>query len=210
MWSRPLSGTITLNFVNRSQRIAAADVVICQHNAAAGLRCNPVAWRVLRAVTPQAAQALELPQCFAVSVEDVTGQVTPPRPVIAGHVYAASASPSGTVLAEGEVDIENRENVTVPNHLQEGVIHATAHKGGHLIAMRTNVAPGEVAAFRFFDHVYVALSGRVQEGEVISDAVASRITTRINLLGITSADVVLRDGAETDRFPVFELENIQC
>lgn len=205
-----MSETITLNFINQTEDIAAANMVICQHNAAAGMRCNPVAWRVLREVTAQAAQSFEVPSAFEVAVTQAGGQAAEPRAVLPGYAYEAVASDKGVILKDGDRDVENKENVSVPNLLEEGLIDATAYKAGRLIAMRTNVDPGTVAAFRFIDHVYVGLAGRVEEGDVISDAVASRITSRINLFGVRAADIVMTQSGQDLRGPVFHLENIQC
>lgn len=206
-----MSETITLTFINKTQDIAAADVMICQHNAAAGMRCNPVAWRVLRGVTPDAAQSFEVPCDFEVSIKDAAaGTATSPVSVVVGQAYEAVAGPAGILLKDGHGDVENKETVSVPNLLEEETLIVTAHKSGRLVAIRNDIEPGEVAAFRFIEHVYVGLAGRVEEGDLISDAVASRITTRINLFGVRAADIVMTSSDKGVRAPVFRLENIQC
>jgi hypothetical protein len=196
--------------INQTEDIDVADVMICQHNAAAGMRCNPVAWRVLQGIKRESAQAFELPSAFEVSIEDVTGHRTAPQLVEIGKSYEAAPSAAGTVLALADTPVENDGDVAIPNALKEGVIRADAYKDGRLVATRTNVDPGATASFRFMQHVYVGLASKVREGDVISDAVASRITTRLNLFGVLSADIVMTSSDNGARQPLFRLENIQC
>ena len=205
-----MNETITLNLINKTEHIAAANVVICQHNAAAGMRCNPVAWRVLQDVTADAPQSFEVPRAFEVAVQDGSAQATAPAPFVAGQSYEAVSGDAGVVLRDAQGDVQTSENMSVTNQLEEDVVSVTAHKSGRLVAIRTDIAPGDMAAFRFIDHVYVGLAGRVAEGELISDAVASRITARINLFGVRRADIVMTTKDKDTRAPVFRLENIQC
>ena len=205
-----MSEAITLNFINKTQDIPAASVVICQHNAAAGMRCNPVAWRVLRDVTPEAPCSFEVPSAFEVALQDAAGLMTTPAGGGAGQRYGAVAGPTGVVLKEGGRDVEHAEDVCVQNLFEEETLNVTAHKSSRLVAIRTNIDPGDVAAFRFIDHIYVGRAGRLQEGDLISEAVASRITTRINLFGVRKADIVMTSSDKGARAPHFRLENIQC
>ncbi len=205
-----MSQTITLNIVNRMEDRDTVDVLICQHNAAAGIRCNPIAWRVLRGVTAQNNQMVAVPQAFEISVQDVTGHITAAQPAISGQLYGAAASPAGTVLMATATSESVPQSVSVRNLLREGEISAQAYKSGGLAAVRTNVVPGQDAAFEFMEHVYIGLAGKMQEGQMIPEAVASRITTRLNLFGVASADVILSDSEDGPHRPLIRLENIQC
>ena len=203
-----MSGNIKLNVINQTD-LTAVNVVICQHNASAGLRANPVAWQVLHNIGRQENRPFELSHEFGILAQDPQGNVTPKVSSRRAQAYALSGLDEGPVLTRVKAAGQQQHSVEVRNLLEAGDAEVRVYKSDRLLALFAGLAPAEVAAFEFQPHIYIGLAGQIQEGSVLSDAAASRITARINLLGVHSADIVISSSDQGPNGANFRLENIQ-
>jgi len=204
-----VSGCIKLNVINQTADLAALNVVICQHNANAGMRANPVAWRVLRNIGAQESRPFEVPQELEVLALDPKGNATARMFARDAQAFALSDAGDGPVLTRVKSSDSGGQGVEVCNLLATGPAEVRVLKSDRLLATKSGTAQGEAAAFLFHPHLYIGLAAQIEEGALLSHAVASRITTRINLFGIKSGDIVITSGKNGPHCPVFRLENIQ-
>jgi hypothetical protein len=102
------------------------------------------------------------------------------------------------------------KEVSLHNDLKRGAISASIYRDGKLCSQNTNLAPGQKAVFEFKPSIYIGVASQVSEGQVLNSAIISDINTEINLLGIASADIVMRGGgAGPSATPfTFTLENV--
>ena len=132
------------------------------------------------------------------------------RPGIRFHDLPRHASlgrsDSGNQLSLSSLSTSSKE-VDVRNDLDYGAIQAGIYKDSRLLALKTNISPGEKAVFEFKPTIWVGVVSGVEEGDVMNSAVMSDVNTEISLLGIASADIVLTGG---DNNPYrLGLENIR-
>ena len=86
------------------------------------------------------------------------------------------------------------------NNLQAGAINAMIYKAGNLFATRTNIAPGQLAAFEFKPTIWIGIVSQVMRGQIMNEAIMSSIDTEISLLGLASADIVMTGGGPGPEF----------
>ncbi|MEO8515336.1 MAG: hypothetical protein ABI426_01260 [Flavobacterium sp.] len=201
---------IKLNFINRSNDTNNSSVVIFQQNVAEDFGELAVAWRVIENCGRLDNHPFTYSLNFAVGAGDSYGNYTPQQIAQDGQGYDMIMNTSGDMLQLSTVPATSAEEVEIRNNLAKGAIDANCYRDGHLIATKTNLAPGQKAIFEFQPRIYIGVASQVEEGDVMNSAIISQINTEINLLGITSADIVMTGGgpgAASTPFN-FTLENI--
>ena len=203
---------IMLNFINRSYDPRNAKIVIFQKNEAAGLDEPPVAWRVIEHRDVSHNHPFRFPMSMAVGTSDSWGNHTPQIPAQNGAMYHVELTSSGDTLSYCGPATSNRE-VQVRNDLAKGAINAGIYKEGRLLAIKTNIAPGQKAAFEFRPNIWIGAAPQVTEGDLLDPAILSEINTELSLVAVASADIVMTGGGPgpgtgTEPF-TFHLENIQ-
>jgi hypothetical protein len=201
---------IRLNFINQSNDVNNSDVVIFQKNEASGFGETAVAWLVIQNCGRGDNYPFSFPMDSYVSVFDSYGNYTPQLLANPGDAFQMISSPSGNMLtykgaADGPTEID------VINNLPLGPINANIYKGGKLLGTKTDIVPGQKAAFLFTPTIYLGLTSDVTEGEVMNSATIATLNTQISLLGISSADILLTGGGSgTGAQPYqFTLQNVK-
>lgn len=204
-----LAMLIQLNFINRSYDPRNAKIVIFQKNEASGLDEPPVAWQVIEHRDVSYNQQFRFPTSMTVGASDSWGNHTPQIPAENGSMYHVELTGSGDTLSRCGPATSSRE-VQVRNDLARGTINASIYREGRLLAIRTNIAPGQKAVFEFRPNIWIGAAPQVTEGDLLDPAILSEINTELSLVGIVSADIVMTGGGPgPDAEPfTFHLENI--
>jgi hypothetical protein len=201
---------IRLNFINRSNDINNSSIVIFQRNVAQEFGEIAVAWKVFKNCGVMENHPFEYSLDFGVTVADTYGNFSPMFPAAAGNTYDFVESGFGSVLQLSARKAANPSEIEVRNLLRIGAIGVSCYRNMSLLAIRTKVAPGEKAYFEFEPRIFIGLASEIEVGDILNSDIISTINTEINLLGITSADIVLTGGgAGPNSAPFnFVLENV--
>lgn len=196
---------IKLKYCNNSNDIAGSSVVVFQKLVSSNFDELAVAWRVIKNCGVGEYHPFIYPMGMQLACGDNDGNYTPPLDATNGNVFSLAQARSGNQLSLTTEAGGSRE-VDVRNDLDFGAISAGIYKDGRLLALKTNISPGEKAVFQFLPTIWVGIVSGVEEGDVMNSAVLSAVNTEISLLGMASADLVLTGGNNT-RFR-FTLENV--
>lgn len=197
---------IKLTYRNNSNDAANSSIVIFQKSVTADYDELAVAWKVIKNCGTGEFHPFRYPMAMQVACGDNDGNYTSLMDAVNTNVFSLSSSSSGNQLAL-TTDTCSSKEVDVRNDLVYGAIQAGVYKDNRLLALKTNISPGEKAGFQFKPTIWVGVVSGVEEGDVMNSAVMSDINTEISLLGIASADIVLTGG---DNNPYrFGLENVR-
>jgi hypothetical protein len=201
---------IKLNFINRSGDTNNSSIVIFQKNVAQNFDEIAIAWKVIQNCGRLDNHPFTYPMQIEVSASDSYGNYTPQLTAYNGNAFDMVKDTSGDILKFSSTSATNANEVEIKNNLAVGSINANCYRDGKLMAIKTNLVPGEKAVFEFQPKIYIGVISQVEEGEVMNSAIISQINTEINLFGITSADIVMTGGgAGASAMPFsFTLENI--
>ena len=183
---------IQLNFINNSNDANNSQVVIFGKSDAANVDEMAVAWLVIQNCGQGDNHPFTYPQTMYVSASDSWGNYTPQLPAQNGQLFHMTRSASGDTLSYAGTGVA--DEVQLRNDLSTGAINASIYKSGKLFAQKTNIVPGQLAAFQFKPTIWIGVVSQVVEGEVMNSAILSSINTEISLLGIASADIVMTGG----------------
>ena len=106
---------------------------------------------------------------------------------------------------------DSTANIELKNSLQRGAVSGYVYRDGSVIAMKSNIAPGQKAVFEFTPTIFIGVASQITQGQIMNSAIISNINTEISLLGLASADIVMTgggSGANATAF-VFSLENVK-
>jgi hypothetical protein len=198
---------IELKFINRSNDVADSQVMIFQKNLAAD---DPiVAWRVIENCGPGEYHPFTYSMDLGVTSTDRWGNYTPMLPAREGQLYEVKRDMSGEALALAGPASSPAE-IQVVNALPDGVVGAHLYRGKHLVALKTNLAPGQKAVFQFKPTLWIGLASQVEQGDRLNSAALADINTELSLLGVASADIVMTGGGAGPAATAFEfrLENV--
>jgi hypothetical protein len=134
------------------------------------------------------------PLRFDVSAGDSYGNFTPQMQAFDGQAYEMVLSRSGDVLQPAQTPSSSPLDVEVRNNLQTGGISANIYRDKKLLATKTNVSPGQKAVFRFKPRIFIGVVSQIEEGQILDSAIVQQVNTEIDLLGISSADIVMSGG----------------
>lgn len=200
---------IKLNFVNHSNDSNNSDVVIFQKNVKEGYNELAVAWKVIHNCGQGDHHPFVYPQTMQVAAGDSWGNYTPKLDAEPGQAFAVQYTGSGDTLnmvGPGNYPTE----VQVLNQLPVGAINAAIYKKGLLLALKTGIAPQQMAAFLFKPTIWIGAVSQLDQGEVMDSAIVQTINTEISLLGISSADIVMTGGGPGSNSQpfAFTLQNV--
>lgn len=201
---------IKLNFINKSNDTNDNRIVIFQQNVAEGFGDSAVAWKVIQNCGRLENHPFTYPINIEVSVGDSYGNFTPQLTAYDSQAFDMIKSVSGDMLQLSATPAASPSEVEVRNKLDMGAISANCYRNGRLLATKTGLAPGQKAVFEFQPRIYIGVISQIEEGDVMNSAIISQVNTEINLLGITSADIVMTGGGPGDSSTPFNftLENI--
>lgn len=202
--------SIQLNFINRSQDANNSNIVIFQQNVAEDFGEIAVAWKVIKNCGRLDNHPFLYPLNFQVSASDSYGNYTPRFTAYEGQAFEMVKDTSGDVLQLASTPAVSPNEVEIRNSLTMGSINANTYRDGRLLAIKTNLVPGQKAVFEFHPKIYIGHVAQIEEGEVMNSAIIRQINTKLNLFGISSADIVMTGGGPGKRSArfTFHLENI--
>jgi hypothetical protein len=203
--------SIKLQLINHSNDANNSRIVIFQKNTKPGYSELSVAWKVIYNLGQGDRHPFEFPLELEVDANDAWGNFTPRFPASPGDAYQMVLDSSGDVLKSYRPGSADIRDIDVRNDLLQGSIGANCYRDGRLLATKTNVAPGQKAVFVFKPTVYIGVASQVEEGEIMDSAVISSVNTELALLGVQSADILMRGGGPgPDSTPFqFSLENVR-
>lgn len=200
---------IQLNFINHSNDANNSEIVIFQKNVATNFDELAVAWQVIRYCGQGDNHPFAYPMTSYVGASDSYGNHTQQQIAPSGMAFQMTLTSSGDRLLPSGMATSPRE-VQVLNALSKGAIDASIYKDGRLLAVKTGVAPQQKAVFEFKPTLWIGVASQVEQGQVMDSAILSSINTELNLLGLASADIVMRGGGTGPSAQPFQfnLENV--
>lgn len=195
---------IRLNLINHSRDVANSSYVIFQKNVAENFGELAVAWLVVKNLSISANHPFVYPLGFKVSAGDAWGNYTPQLDATDGQVFEMRRSSSGDVLQLSGTPASSPTEVELHNVLPEGGISANVYRDGRVVASKTNISPGQKAVFEFKPRIFIGAVSHIEEGTAMRSAVLKTINTEIDLLGISSADIVITGGGGGPNATPFE------
>lgn len=192
VWSSGGGGEVRLNFINHSNDANNSQVVIFSKNAQ-GLDELAVAWQVIRNCGQGWNHPFVYPAAVSVGVSDSDGNFSPTLMAEQGQRFAVERDASGDRLTLTGAASSPAE-IQIVNNLNQGAVNALVFRAGKPYAIKSSVAPGQMAAFQFRPTIWIGVVSQVEEGDVINTAVMSQINTEISLFGLASADIVMTGG----------------
>lgn len=199
---------IQLNFVNDSKDLNETQVVIFQKNSFTD-NTGVVAWLVIQHCGTGEHHPFVYPTEMQVASSDSYGNYTPSLDAEPGQAFAVVLTHSGETLFHTG-DANYPDEVQISNQLQQGAISADVFRDGKLLATKTSVAPGEMAAFAFKPTLWIGAASQVEQGKILDSAAVENVNTELPLLGIASADIVMTGGGPgINSMPfAFTLQNV--
>lgn len=198
----------------------ASQVVLFKRNSAAAAEDVVVAWKVIRC--PAGAHArVVVPFAQQIGVYDPRGAHAGVDDAHAGDVFniapgaidaagqaaapvlgrvAGLAADSGAAAKQALLSSLGPNMVGVRNATPDRALDVVLYKDGRPLCRHNALAPGAAAQFEVLPYLHVAVCQGLVEGAPV-DAATLAAATRISLLGLKSADLVLTGAAE------FQLRN---
>ncbi len=185
---------IQLNLINRSDDVNNSSYVIFQKNVAENFGELAIAWRVVKNLGIGDNHPFTYPMQFQVSGGDAWGNFTPMLAATNGQVFAMRREASGDVLRSTGDSASSPTEVEVQNRLPQGAISVNIYRNGLLLAQKTNISPAQKAVFEFKPRIFIGAVSQIEQGQVLNSAILQSVNTEIDLLGISSADIVITGG----------------
>ena len=201
---------IKLNLINHSNDVANSQVLIFQKNESTNFGELAIAWKVVTNCGVGCNHPFVFPLQFEVCSSDSDGNYTGKMLATNGNKFAVEMGKSGHILRLTSDPTASQFEVELKNNLRQGSVAAKVFKDGKLLAQHPMVSPCQKAVFQFLPKIFIALVSDVQQGEEINTAVLSDINTEFDLLGISSADIIMSGGGggPLARQFSFELDNV--
>jgi hypothetical protein len=198
---------IKLTYRNNSDDFAKSKIVVFQKLVNTDFDELAVAWKVIKNCGTGEYHPFVYPMEMKVGAIDSDGNYSQQIPATNGQVFNLTGSNSGNQLKAMDDVSGNSRQVDVRNNLDYGAIQVGIYKDDRMLALKSNISPGEKAVFQFLPTIWVGVVSDVEEGDVMDSAVMSQNNTELSLLGIASADIVLSGGG--NRPFRFSLENVK-
>lgn len=205
---------IKLTFINESNDSNNSDVVFFQKNEAPNFEDIAIAWKVIKRCATGWKHKFVYPYMAQVSASDAWGnEIIEPLVSNLGESYQVIHGTSGDelVFCPSKSRATPGSEIQIHNELEQGAISAQILKDNRLLAQKTGVSPGQKAAFQFSPTLWVGVVSELEEGDTISSAIVSSITTKLALKGVVSAEIVMTGGGTgTKATPFrFSLRNVE-
>lgn len=202
--------SIKLTFRNKSQDTENSSVVLFQQDTGANVNDTAIAWKVIQNCGIGDFNSFDYPMTQLVTVIDAWGNYSPLLDANCGDVFSVTdvGGKTGTVLSKSR-ETGDPNMVTVRNDQAIGSIDVAIYKDDRQLARKTGVSPGEESVFELLPYLYIGTCVDVEEGDVMDSDTVPRVLTKLSLLGLKSADIVMSGGgAGPNATPfVFQLDN---
>jgi hypothetical protein len=185
---------IKLIFKNKSNDSNNSMVYLFQRNLAAALTELPVAWKVIQNCGKGDSNSFVLPLTMQVAITDSYNNTTALHDANPGAAFEVVLAPSGDVLQQMMTVATDPDEVQINNNMAQGAFSGGIYKGGSLLARKTGVYPGSMAAFEFKASIWIGAASQVIEGEVMNSAVLTQANKELSLDGVASATIAMYGG----------------
>lgn len=182
---------IQLRFVNNSQETNNPDIGVFCSSAAQG--DTVIVWTLIRNCGIGDYHPFVYSADTEVSASDSDGNYTPRLASAPGDTFAMQPTASGNELLFTGNQSGSQE-IVVTNDLPDGPITVYMYRSGRAFAGKPNIVPQSRALFEFRPAIYIAEVTTVLQEGILPTAVVAQLPTEINLLGISSADIVMTGG----------------
>ncbi|WP_339606763.1 hypothetical protein [uncultured Roseivirga sp.] len=201
---------IQLNFINKSNDQNNSEIVIFQKNMATSFDEIAIAWKVIKNCGQGDYHPFTYSSVLQVAMSDSYGNYTPHLSAMPGQAFEMVLAPSGDLI-QYSGPAASSKSIELKNSLQRGAVSGYVYRDGSVIAMKSNIAPGQKAVFEFTPTIFIGVASQITQGQIMNSAIISNINTEISLLGLASADIVMTgggSGANATAF-AFSLENVK-
>ena len=200
---------VQLTFKNLSDDVDNSTIYLFQRNWVPSLGELPVVWQVFENCGRNESRAFEFPLNLQVGVTDSYNNVTPLLDAVPGQSFEVVLDQSGDVLQSLGLATSPTQ-IQILNNMVKGAFSAGIYRGNLLLARKTGVYPGSMAAFEFEPSIWVGAGGQVVQGGVMSSALLSQANQQFSLIGIASATIAMRGGGAGPQAPAltFTLEDV--
>jgi hypothetical protein len=183
-------------------------VVVFQEQVNPDFNEGTIAWQVVQYCGQGNHHPFNYDTDLEISVSDSYGNYTRLMQASPGQLFEVKETEFGhmlTYLGPGS----NKDEVQVVNSMTKGAINAVCYRSGRKLAQKLNLIPKEQAIFEFYPRIYIGVVAEVEESELMNSAVVSGVNSEFSLLGLKSADIVMRGGGTgSDAVEyTFDLEN---
>ena len=187
------SDIIKLNLVNASADCNNSSIVLFQRNMVSSIQEIAVAWLVIDNLGIGWSHEFTYDYTLQVSAADSWGNRVPAKSSANGQLWKVVRDCSGDQLQlAGDASVPTE--VQIQNGLTLGAISANIYRSGTLLATKTGVAPGQMAAFKFNPNICIGVVSQVEQGAILDSAILSTVNTTLALTGLASADIVMSGG----------------
>lgn len=197
---------IKLNFINQSADVNNSSIVIFQQNVATTFGQIAVAWKVIKNCGRGDNHPFIYSEQIKVGASDSYGNYTPAMAASNGQAFEMVRSSSGDILQLSKSPAANPSEVEIRNNLSQGAIDARVYRSGSLCAVEANLAPMQKAVFEFHPSIYIGVVSQINEGDVMNSAILQQINTKLSLLGVHSADIVMTGGGAGPNAQPFQFQ----
>ena len=200
---------IKLNFINKSNDKSNSDVVIFQKNQNTDFDEVAVAWRVIQNCGFNSRHPFIYPMTMQIAAGDSYGNETLPEDAQNGQLFHMIKDGTGDVV-EVVGQSTNPTEVQFKNDLEIGAVSGRIYKDGRLLAIKNTIVPQQKAVFQFLPKLFIGTISEIHEGDEMNSAVVADLNTELDLVGIISADIVMRGGGPgaNSTAITFTLENV--
>lgn len=206
-----MPSTIQIRLINQSDYLGSPQVVMLQKNLIKDQKGGVVAWKVVRNLGKDDYHPFQFPLEIAIGATDSLGaQIGLPMMAQYGMRYAVVQDKTiNKIVSDGPGSIEN--GVELINQLKRGSINAQAYRNGQLLAAHSKTGPRRSAVLSFDQFIWIGVVPGVQEGNVLSPIDLAQVSTKLNLMGFRSADIVMTGGGNDPNVKPFnfELQNME-
>ncbi|AWI26312.1 hypothetical protein [Flavobacterium pallidum] len=205
---------VELNFINYSNDTNNSSIVFFQQNELANPGESPIAWKVIQNSMRGDNHPFSFTMHLFVDAADSSGNRTQQQPAYYGQELKASIGTSGyQIVAVGSQFLVYTDDpipipaIGVNNASENGNIAVNVYRDGNLLATATGVAPVKYATFKFSPSIWIGVTNYMTEGDVLNSSVMAGVSTKLSLLGIAKANIIMTGGGPgTDSPFKFTLE----
>ena len=202
--------SIALRLINQSADCNNSSVLIFQKIVATNLDELAVAWVVIDNLGAGWIHPFQYELDLQVGAADSWGNYVPPQNSADGQLWTVTQNCSGDQL-QPTGPANSPTEIQVYNGLEQGAITACMYRSGKLLSVKTGVAPGQKALFKFKPTIWIGVVSQVEQGQVLDAAIVQNVNTQLALTGIASADIIMTGGGpgKSSRPFAFTLQNVR-
>ena len=185
---------VSLRFVNKSNDMNNASVVVFAKNMATIFEETVIAWQVIENCGRDWSYSFKYPLQESVAAKDSYGNVSDMKNAFMGQKWEVVRAASGDILQLSSNPATNPVEIEIKNSLPQGSIDGQIYKDGKLFASKSGISPRQKAVFQFEPSIWIGVVSQVTEGSVINSAILNDINTKFSLYGLSKADIIMTGG----------------